>query len=47
MRCVHRITTTLRWELKPDDPMAKDVAAAVATILRVMPEARIEESLIW
>lgn len=45
-RLVHRMAGTLRWKLKPKDPMAKDVAEAVATILRAMPEARIERSLI-
>jgi DNA-binding transcriptional MerR regulator len=44
-RLVHRMAKALRWELKPKDPMAKDVAEAVATILRAMPEARIERSL--
>lgn len=45
-RLVHRMAATLRWELQPEDPMAKDVAEAVATILPAMPEARIERSLI-
>jgi DNA-binding transcriptional MerR regulator len=45
-RLVHRVAKSLRWELKPKDPMAKDVAEAVAVILRAMPEAHIERSLI-
>ncbi|MEO6095867.1 MAG: MerR family transcriptional regulator [Fibrobacteria bacterium] len=43
---VYRMAKSLRWELQPKDPMANDVAEAVATILRAMPEARIDRSLI-
>ena len=46
LRCVHRMASTLHWKLKPQDPMVKDVAESVAIIMRAMPEARIERSLI-
>jgi DNA-binding transcriptional MerR regulator len=36
----------LNWEVHPDDLSAGDVAEAVATILRAMPDSGIEESLI-
>lgn len=45
-RYVHRMASGLGWELKRKDPIATDVAESVATILRAMPEARIELSLI-
>jgi DNA-binding transcriptional MerR regulator len=46
MRCVHRMANALRWKPKPEDPMTMDVVEAVAAILRAMPEARIDKSLI-
>jgi DNA-binding transcriptional MerR regulator len=45
-RSVRRMARTLGWELKPENPVANDVAEAVATIMRAMPEARIERTLI-
>jgi DNA-binding transcriptional MerR regulator len=35
----------LGWQLTPGDPIALDVTDALATILRVMPDSRIEDSL--
>jgi DNA-binding transcriptional MerR regulator len=36
----------LGWDISPEHPSAGDVAEAVATILRVMPDAKVDESLI-
>lgn len=36
----------LAWEIDPGDPSAEDVAGALATILRVMPDAHVENSLV-
>lgn len=41
-----RTAKTLRWDIHPEDPMARDAAESVAAILRAMPEARIDRSLI-
>jgi DNA-binding transcriptional MerR regulator len=41
-----KLETDLGWNIHPEDPSTLDVAQAVATILRVMPDAGIEESLI-
>lgn len=42
---VTRLETELGWIIHPEDGAAADVAESLATILRVMPEARIDESL--
>lgn len=45
-KLITKMEKQLGWEIHPDDMMVDDVAEAVATILRVMPDARIEDSLV-
>lgn len=41
-----RLEKDLGWDISPEHSSAADVAEAVATILRVMPDAKVEDSLV-